>query len=184
MRVVELGDQRGYGIRHLLQLRLALIQRSLRMKQLVALMGFLAGATDRIRQALQPLLDYIIARATGQRLHRQLFGQRAGDEDERGLRNPLACQCEGRIAIESGQHMVGEDHVERTAVDGLDERVAGPQALGLEIEAGTLQLCGDQLRIKRAVLQHEDAQALVAARSITHCCAAPSHWADAVVAGW
>ncbi len=153
------------------------------MHQLGAFMGFLASAADRIRQALQALLDDVIARATGQRLYGQLFRQCAGDEDERGLWNPLARQREGRIAIESGQHMVGQDHVERTVVDGLDERIARPQALDLELQAGTPQLCGDQLRIKRAVLQHEDAQALAAARSITHC-AAPSRWAGAVVAGW
>ncbi len=79
--------------------------------------------------------------------------------------------------------MVGQDHVERTVVDGLDERIARPQALDLELQAGTPQLCGDQLRIKRAVLQHEDAQARLR-RDPSRIVLPPSRWAGAVVAGW
>ena len=183
MVLVEPGDQRRNGVGHLLQLRLALIERSLRLHQLVALVGFLPRATDGIRQALQALLHHIVACAAGQGLHGQLFGQGAGDEDERRVRDALARQRKGGIAIESGQYVVGQDDVEGAIVDRLDERIAGPQPLGLEVEACALQLCADQLRVKRAVLQHEDAQALTAARSITHG-AAPNRWAGAAVAGW
>lgn len=183
MLLVELGDQCRYSIGHLLQLGLAVIQCGLRVGQLGALVRLLAGAADRIRQALQALLDHVIACAAGQRLYRQLLGERTGDEDEGRLRDPLARQRKGSVAVESGQHVIGQDDIEGAILDRLDEGIAGPQALGLEVEASPLQLCADQLRIKRTVLKHEDAQALAAARSITHC-AAPSRWADAAVAGW
>ena len=82
MVLVQLGDQRRDGIGHHLQLGLAFVQGGLRIGQLGALVRLLAGASDRIGQALQALLHHVVAGAARECLYRQFLGQGAGNKDE------------------------------------------------------------------------------------------------------
>ncbi|MNV17776.1 hypothetical protein D3C71_1085730 [compost metagenome] len=158
--MAEVGDQRGQRIGDQLQPLVAFVQFGLDTQQPAALLGFMDGPDNGVGQALQARFDHIVARAALECLHGELFGERAGNEDEGNMGGDLAGQGEGGVAIEAWQHVVGQDHIEGEGGQGIEHALVRPGAFGRERDSGAAQLRGDQLCIQCTVFDHQDPDGL------------------------
>ncbi len=180
----EMGDQRRQRVGDQLQAVAAELQLGLGQVEPAVFVALVQRPHDRVGQALQALLDHVVARAAGQRLHREFLGQGAGDEDEGHLGPARVGQGQRGIAVETGQHVVGEDHVEVADLQRLDEAFSRPHPLRLYGQPRALELGTDQFGVQRAVFQHQDADHRPALRGggVSRCC--HGGWNDAAAVDW
>lgn len=87
------------------------------MLALAMFLGLIQGPLDGRREALDPLLEQVIGRAVLQAIHRRLFPQRAGDDDDGNARLLGTRLCQGRVPVVVRQAVVAQDEVERGLVE-------------------------------------------------------------------
>ncbi|MBB3777814.1 hypothetical protein FHY16_000535 [Xanthomonas campestris] len=181
---IQMGDQGRQRVGDQLQADAAFLQLAFGRAQLCALAALVDAALDGIGQTLQALLHHVIACAARQRLHRQFFGERTGDEDERNFRQQRMRQLQGGVTIEAGQYVVCQNHVVLSCLQRVDECVPGPDP-----GDGHMQPCGgklgaDQFGVERVVFQHQDANGRVRvciSHSMSSCLVS---WDGGAGVGW
>ncbi len=108
-----------------------------------ALESCLDGRSDPGEVALEEVVR-------GARLHAPDGGflvDRAGYYEEGNARGPLPGKGESRHAVESGEGVVGEDHVRTELLQRMKESVTAVDSPGQERYAGTLQLVFHELGV-------------------------------------
>jgi hypothetical protein len=105
----------------------------------------------------QARLQHIVARATLERLDRALLAERAGDKDERDVREKLLRKLERREAVEGRQVVVGQDEVRHSAREDAEEILARIDAFQRVRQSELPQGEAHQFGIGNVVLNEDDA---------------------------
>ena len=88
---------------------------------MLAFLGFLHGAADGGREALEFVFQDVIGGAATEALDGGVFADGAGNQDEGGVGILFADGVQGLQAVAGGQRIIGEDEVEPVFVEGGDE---------------------------------------------------------------
>jgi hypothetical protein len=99
----------------------------------------------------QAVLQHVVAGAALERFDRPLLAERAGDEDERRVRRPLAREVERLEAVEARQVVVRENEVRLVALEALQEILAAVDALEQVRQAGLAEGVLDEFGVRDVV---------------------------------
>ncbi len=115
-------------------------------------------ALHRGGQPLEVLLDQIVGGAGAHRLHRGLFADGAGDDDEGNIELGLLHQLQRSTRAEARHAVIREDQVPAAPRQSRRKCLGGVDALELRIGKGPLQLGGHQQEVVFRILGDQDMQ--------------------------
>ena len=107
------------------------------------------------------LLGHVIPGALLHQLDRMFLPECPGNEDERHLWCTRSGDLQCLLAVEAGQRVVRENEVRRRFAQLLGERLSRVDHLDQSVDPGLLEGPGNQLGVRRHVLEDEDAQLAV-----------------------
>src|SRR5690606_31622627 len=107
-------------------------------------------------QTLDVLFDHVVRRASFEGIDREMLGQRACEENERNVWQPLSRELERFHAVERGESEVGQDDPEATAIELGQEIGAGRNHRDLTIRPRFAQQIVGQPGILSTVLEMEN----------------------------
>src|SRR5262249_41245491 len=123
-----------------------------------ALVRLAQRAAHRADDARQALFQHVVGGADLHRLDRHLLAELSRHEDERQLGALLDGELQRRQAVEGRQRKVGQDEVERIALERREELLARLHSRDIAVDAARLEHALDELGVLRVVLEVQDAQ--------------------------
>ena len=159
------GDAGALLLPHVLEMRVqrpqlfvGISQLFLRALAFAPFLGFAQRPLHRRHQAGEMGLQHVIGSALFQHLDHDLLAKYAGDKDERHVRSFSFRNLQGHAPVETRQRIVGQDEIGRPVAEFRLEGLTGFHDHDGDLESGLVQHMLDQLNIRHAILDEQNAQ--------------------------